>query len=196
MTILEPKNLLASDLTGRFPVLSSKGSKYICVCYVHDNNSILVRPMKSRAEAEHLRVYKEIFKYLEKRGLRPMNHIMDNECSPAMMHLIVEEHQQKLQLVPSHDHKTNLAEKVIDTFKCHFIAGLCSLDPLFPLHLWCRLLQDCEDTLNMLRSSRLHPQMSSYNHLEGIIDYNTTPIAPPGLKTLVYETPTQRRTWA
>ena len=99
-------------------------------------------------------------------------------------------------MVPPHDHRTNPAEKAIDTFKCHFISRLCSLDPLFPLHLWCRLLRDCEHTLNMLRSSRLHPHMSSYNHLEGIFNYSTTPIAPPGLKTLVYETPTQRRTWA
>ena len=106
MTILEPKNLLATDLTGRFPVLSSKGSKYICVCYVHDSNSILVRPMKSRAEAEHIRVYKDIFQYLAARGLRPAHHTMDNECSPAMRRLIVEENQQKLQLVPPDDHQT------------------------------------------------------------------------------------------
>ena len=38
--------------------------------------------------------------------------------------------------------------------------------------------------------------MSAFNHLEGIFDYNATPMAPPGIKVLVYETPTQRRTWA
>ena len=91
MTILEPKNLLATDLTGRFPVLFSKGSKYVCVCCIYDDNSILVRPMKSRAEAEHIRIYKDIFEYLATRGLRPTHHTMDNECSPTMRHLIVEE---------------------------------------------------------------------------------------------------------
>ena len=38
--------------------------------------------------------------------------------------------------------------------------------------------------------------MSAYNNLEGIFDYNATPMAPPSIKVLVYETPTQRRTWA
>ena len=48
----------------------------------------------------------------------------------------------------------------------------------------------------MLRPSRLHPHISAFNHLEGIFDYNDTPMAPPGLKVLVYKTPTHKRTWA
>ena len=48
----------------------------------------------------------------------------------------------------------------------------------------------------MLRTSRLHPHMSSFTHMNGPFDYNATPIAPPGIKTLVYETPQQRKTWA
>ena len=48
----------------------------------------------------------------------------------------------------------------------------------------------------MLRTSRLHPHMSSFTHMKGLFDYNATPIAPPGIKTIVYETPQQRKTWA
>ena len=32
--------------------------------------------------------------------------------------------------------------------------------------------------------------------MHGPFDYNATTIAPPGIKTLVYETPQQRKTWA
>ena len=32
--------------------------------------------------------------------------------------------------------------------------------------------------------------------MNGVFDYNTTPMAPPGIRTLVYETPAQRKTWA
>ena len=32
--VLEPKDLLATDLTGRFPVLSNRGIKYICVLFL------------------------------------------------------------------------------------------------------------------------------------------------------------------
>ena len=63
-------------------------------------------------------------------------------------------------------------------------------------YLWCRILPQCQDTLNMLRTSRLHPHMSSFTHMNGPFDYNATPIAPPGIKKLVYETPQQRKTWA
>ena len=32
--------------------------------------------------------------------------------------------------------------------------------------------------------------------MNGTFDYNATPIAPPGIKILVYETPQKRKTWA
>ena len=47
----------------------------------------------------------------------------------------------------------------------------------------------------MMGASRQHPHLSTYNHLEVIFDYNITPMTPPGIKTLVYETPAQHKTW-
>ena len=70
------------------------------------------------------------------------------------------------------------------------------MDPNFPLHLWCRILRQCQDTLDMLRTSRLYPHISSFTHINGPFDYNATPMAPPGIRTLVYETPQQLKTWA
>ena len=69
------------------------------------------------------------------------------------------------------------------------------MDPNFPLHLWCHILPQCQDTLNILRTSRLHPHMSSFTHMNGPFDYNDMPMASPGIKTLVYDTPQQRKTW-
>jgi hypothetical protein len=40
------------------------------------------------------------------------------------------------QLAPPHIHRRNNAERAIQTFKNHFIAGLFSVDPNFPLKLW------------------------------------------------------------
>jgi hypothetical protein len=37
------------DLTGKFPVRSSKGNSYVMVCYIYDCNYINVVPMKSRS---------------------------------------------------------------------------------------------------------------------------------------------------
>ena len=100
-----------------------------------------------------------------------------------------------LQLFPPNDHRTNQAEKAIDTWKCHFLAGLSGVDPNFPLHHWCRLLPQATQTLNLLRRSRINPRLSAEAQLNGEFDYNRTPMAPPGTKVLIHETPQQRRTW-
>ena len=71
ITVVKPSDSLATDLTGRFPTISSRGYNYIIVCYIYDTNGIIVCPMKNRSVAEHIPVYKEIFSYLEKRGLHP-----------------------------------------------------------------------------------------------------------------------------
>jgi hypothetical protein len=40
---------LYMDLTGKFPVQSSKGNSYVMVCYVYDCKYVKVIPMKSRS---------------------------------------------------------------------------------------------------------------------------------------------------
>ena len=87
-------------------------------------------------------------------------------------------------------------KKMIDTFKCCFIAGLSALHPKFSLRLWCGLLSRSEDTLNMYRQSQQHPHMSAYTPKNGVFHYNTKPMAQQGIRTLVYKTPKQRDTWA
>jgi hypothetical protein len=100
------------------------------------------------------------------------------------------------QLVLPHCHCRNAAERAIRTFKEHFVAGLSLVDPTFPLHLWDRLFPQAEITLNLLRTSRLHPQLSAAAHFHGLVDYNKTAFAPPGCKLIEYEKPGKRRTWA
>ena len=46
---------VSTDQTGRFPVTSSRGSKYLMVIYYHDSNAIIPEPIKSRSEAELIR---------------------------------------------------------------------------------------------------------------------------------------------
>jgi hypothetical protein len=100
------------------------------------------------------------------------------------------------QRVPPRCHRRNAVERSIRTFKEHFVAGLSSVDPTFPLHVWDRLLPQAEITLNLLRTSRLHPQLSAAAHFHGLIDYNKTSSAPPGCKIIAREKPEKRRTWA
>jgi hypothetical protein len=76
------------------------------------------------------------------------------------------------------------------------VAGLSSVDPSFPMHLWDRLLPQAKITLNLLRTYRLHPQLSAAAHYHGLVDYNKTAFAPPGCKIIAHEKPGKRRTWA
>jgi hypothetical protein len=50
--VLVDQGQLYTDLTGKFPVRSSKGNSYVMVCNVFDCNYVKVIPMKSRSASE------------------------------------------------------------------------------------------------------------------------------------------------
>jgi hypothetical protein len=93
------------------------------------------------------------------------------------------------QLVPPHCHRRNAAERAIRTFKDQFVAGISSVDPSLPMHMWDRLLPQAEIALNLLQTSRLHPQLSAVTHSHGLVDYNKTVFAPPGCNIIAHEKP-------
>jgi len=64
------------------------------------------------------------------------------------------------------------------------------------MHMWCRLIEHAQTTLNLLWPSRINPLISADAVLNGPFDYNKTPLAPPGTKVVVYETPEVRGTWS
>jgi hypothetical protein len=125
---------------------------YVLVVYDYDSNAILAEPMRNRTDAEMLRAYGVILNRLIARGLKPKLQRLDNEASTALKSYLQDEMDIKYQLVPPHVHRRNAAERAIRTFKNHFISGLASTNPNFPLHLWCRLVRQAEETLNMLRT--------------------------------------------
>jgi hypothetical protein len=64
------------------------------------------------------------------------------------------------------------------------------------MHLWDRLLSQAEITLNLLRTSCLHPQLSATAHYHGLVNYNKTDFATQGCKIIEHENQGKRRTWA
>ena len=163
--------------------------------YDYDSNAIIVRPLCNRSAQEIQRVFTSVHAYLVARGLRPRLHTLDNKASTNLKDFLTTE-KVEYQLVPPHIHQRNSAERAIQTFKNHFIAGLASTDPNFPLSNWCRLLPQAELTLNLLHPSRLNPKLSAYAQLEGAFDFTCIPLAPPGTRATVHEKPTQHCTWA
>ena len=64
-----------------------------------------------------------------------------------------------------HSHHVNAVEWAIQTFKDAFIAALATIDREFPLQLWDRLAPQVQDTLNLLRASRINPNILAYEAL-------------------------------
>jgi hypothetical protein len=184
-----------SDLTGRFPTTSAKGNTYdVLVLYDYDTNNFLTEPMKIRGDQEMVRAYNKLIQELVDHGFKPRLQRLDNECSSDLRSLR-NQHDIQFQLAPPHMHRRNAAERAIQTFKNHFIAGLCSVDPNFPLRLWDRLLPQATITLNLLCQSRIHQKVSAYAQLNGHYDFNQAPMAPPDTRIISHENPQQRASW-
>jgi hypothetical protein len=130
---------LYTDLTGKFPVRSSKGNSHVMVCYIYDCNYVKVIPMKSRSASEWVKAYDSVHQELTVKGFKPKLQTLDNEASAALKNFFTV-NDIAYQFVPPHCHQRNAAERAIGTFKEHFVTGLSSVDPAFPMHLWDKLL--------------------------------------------------------
>ena len=189
------QNHIYSDQTGKFPVQSNRGHNYIMIIYDYDTNSIHAEPIKNRSTAELTAAYSNIQKHLQQIGCAPQLHTLDNEA-PAELLALIENNNCKYEIVPPYVHRRNAAERAIRTFKNHLIAGISSVDPNFPLSLWDRLLPQAVRTLNMLRPTRINPNISADAFLHGQHDFNKHPMAPPGTKTIAHLKPQQRASWS
>ncbi len=95
----------------------------------------------------------------------------------------------RLQLVEPHNHRVNAAERAIQTFKDAFIVALATTNRDFPLQLWDRLAPQVQDTLNLIRASRINPNISAYEALNGPYNWDRYPLGPPGCKAIIYKAP-------
>jgi hypothetical protein len=172
-------NQIYSDLTGRFPTTLLSGNKCMIILYDYDSNRILSAPMKNKGDKEMVRAFDLLIKSLILLGLKPLLQCLDNEASLVLRNYLTKQ-GITYQLAPSQVHRRNNAERAIHTLKNHFISGLCSVDPTFPLKLWDKKMPQATITLNLLRKLRINPRMSAYSQLNGHFDFNRTALAPPG----------------
>ena len=50
-------------------------------------------------------------------------------------------------------------------------------------------------TLNLLRTSRINPNLSAWAYVNGVHNFNKIPLAPPGTKIIMHSKPDQRASW-
>ena len=197
-------NTMFSDQTGEFPFISSRGNKFIMLVHHVDSNSTWVEPLKNQLEGTLIAARTKILERMRLQGIVPKHQILDNQCS-ARMKLAMDStvlldgsiSKMTYELVPPDEHRRNIAEKAIQTFKDHFIGVLSGCAKTMPMHLWCQLLPQVERQLLLLRQSRVNPGMSAYAHVyQGQHDYNKHPFVPIGMEAMVHEKPHKRRTFA
>ncbi len=192
-----PTGRIHSDLAGRFPTAAKSGAQYMLIMYSEEANYIHVECLRSRHASDFVNAYGRGIKFWTQHGIIPTFGRMDNESSGTLEEFCRNQSPPiAIQYVPPGTHRANKAERAIRTWKDHFIAGLATTDPAFPLAAWDELVPQAELTLNLLRVSSISPHMSAWHQLHGPYDFSMTPIAPPGMKVVSHEKPkTNRATW-
>ena len=194
-SVYECTGRMHSDAAGRFPIKSINNKLYMIIFYSEDSNFIHVETTASRSGPELLTAFKRAVTFFSSRNCAIRFARMDNECSSATKEWAQEEHID-IELVPPGRHRTNYAERNIQTWKNHFISILAGVDPNCPTYLWDFYIEQAELTLNLMRPSPSHPMLSAWEGLCGKFDINSTPLAPLGTKVVIHEPSSDRASWA
>ena len=183
-----------TDQIGRFPVTSSQGNKYILVAYHYDSSTIHAEPINTRSWLDLKTAYQKLHSRLTNRGLKPHLYILENDCPNVLKHFM-REINENFQLVLHHIYWRNSADRAIQTFKEHVISGISSTHKYFLVHLCCPILLHVIHTLKLLWQSLMNLKIAGYAYLNGELDYNATPLSPPGTQVIIHENPTVRGRW-
>ena len=150
--INKKEGTIYADLTGKFPITSMDGMQAIFIMYDWTTNAILATPMKDAKSETIVECFKQNITYLSKRGYKPVYNVVDNVATKEIK-TYMESEKIEVQFVTPYDQRVNAAEREIQTFKNHTISVLCICDDDFPSILWCKIIKQAQDTLNMLRTS-------------------------------------------
>ena len=180
---------------GQSPVGSRSGNYFIMLSYHLDSNVILVKPFQSRHYCHCLAAANCITSRIQKNGHNVDLQILDNKCSTAYKLQIEEKWKSTFQLVSPDKHLRNTAERIIQTFKAHFLSILAGVSSTFPNFLWDKLLPQTELTLNLIRQFNIAPDISAWEHFNSHFNFDATPLAPLGSPIIIHNKPGTRRSW-
>ncbi len=126
-----------SDLTGRFPATAMDGSQYILLSvykrYIH------LELLPSRTESPLITAYGKVHLWFTHLGHKIKFQVLDNEAPQGLL-LHFRANHIKYECAPPFNHRTNKAERAIQTFKRHFISILAGTHPSFPINFWHELI--------------------------------------------------------
>ena len=99
------------------------------------------------------------------------------------------------ELVPKGQHRRNIAEKAIQSWKAHTIGVLSGVSPKCHLSLWDKLLSQIDMQINLLRFSNVAPKVCVCPVLNGAHDFNRHSLARLRIEMQMLEHPDKRKTW-
>ena len=141
-----------TDCTSALPMRALDGQQLFFIAYDYDTNYIFAIPIDS-TEIEHIMAaFATVVDTLRTNGYTPTFNVTDNQAA-AEAKKIGCNNNNTVQFVKPHNHCINAAERAIQTFKKHFVSGLCTTNINFPLQLWNHLAPQAEITCNLLRFS-------------------------------------------
>ena len=104
------------DLTGRFPHKTSRGNEYVLIAFHVDSNAIRGTPVSNKQANTLKQARLHLHNKLVLSTNTPNTLIMDNETSGDLQYTMLK-YRVQFQLVPPHNHRANLAERTLQTFK-------------------------------------------------------------------------------
>ena len=131
------------DQTGRSPIQSSQGCKYVIIFYLYDANIILSVLIKNNSKEEILHAYKNIYTKFNACWCKPCLNNLNNETSTAINDFIT---MQQAFIKPMQQRKLWNLGKI-----------LASLSQDFSIRLWCCLTEQAYITLNKLWECSMKP---------------------------------------
>ena len=95
-------------------------------------NYIHIEFLLSREAPSYVKAYRATIEFFRERGHVFSVARLDNETSSLLEKFFKVEAKLPFQFISAGTHRANKAERAIQSFKNHFIAGLASIDTAFP----------------------------------------------------------------
>lgn len=191
IAIFEPTGQHYSDATTTFP----SSPFHLLIMYHYDTNYIHIEVCKDNSAATYLTAYNNGLALYAQASTSTLSLIptMEKADNAVTLDFIKKMKSRGIhvQLTPASNHRTNNAERCIQTAKNHLVAGYHTADPDFPVKAMHNLVPQAEITLNILRKSRLSNR-SAYTEIHGPFDSNRFRLHPPGTKLVTLDDPNKR----
>lgn len=132
--------------------------------------------MLSRTKELILKAYKKSICVLKSRGIIPRLQELEIEAVKCSKHTCTKK-----------DEKSHL------TIQTSPILDMRAVNSDSPLYLWDKLIPRAIIILNLLHPLCINPKYLAYVQVHGAFNYNSTPIAPPGIRA--HDHPDDRKSW-